>query len=121
MPAFGFMPEFVPLILAGTKIQTVRRTRRCVPGMTMQMFTGMRTKACRRFAEMRCALVDQVRIEPHGLTFGDKSAHPDDDGFARLDGFRDYADMLAWFQRHNREVAFIGHVHRWDPPCGGFI
>lgn len=40
----GFKPQFVPKILNGTKIHTIRKGNRWKPGMSIQMATGVRTK-----------------------------------------------------------------------------
>jgi hypothetical protein len=113
MPSFNFKPEFAPMILAGNKVQTIRRSKRCAAGDMMHLFTGLRTKLCVRIKDVKCALVDYVHLAPDGITFGNKANHPDCDGFARLDGFRDFDDMLAWFQRQYGDRRFIGYVHRW--------
>ena len=50
MVAYNFKPQFVPLIETGAKQQTIRspRKRHTQPGEAMQLYTGMRTKACRK-------------------------------------------------------------------------
>lgn len=115
MVAFDFKPEFADLIRSGFKVQTVRRPRRCAPGDTMHLFTGLRSAACVRIAERRCALVAYCHLTPAGVVHENPDLHPDSDGFARLDGFASYDDMLAWFRRVHGTDRFIGHVHRWDP------
>ena len=50
MPALGFKSQFAPLVADGSKPHTIREARK-VPfkdGDTLQFYTGMRTKACRR-------------------------------------------------------------------------
>lgn len=117
MVAFSFRREFAPTILSGQKRQTIRATKRCSAGDAMQLFTGMRTKACVKIVEVRCVLTDYVHIDPGGITFGDKSKHPDADTFARWDGFDDLDDMRAWFRNAYETEHFIGYVHRWEPPA----
>ncbi len=114
MPSFNFKPEFVAPILAGTKVQTIRKTARCKTGDTMHLFTGLRTAACQKLAERLCVVVDYVHLSPDGLTVGDNRKHPRDiSEFARLDGFTDFDDMLRWFRTQYGEYHFIGYVHRW--------
>ncbi|MET0154781.1 MAG: hypothetical protein ABW189_01575 [Rickettsiales bacterium] len=62
MTAFNFKPRFVADILAGRKISTIRKTRRCGVGERMQFFTGQRTKACVKIAEAECVGVAPVTI-----------------------------------------------------------
>jgi hypothetical protein len=54
-------------------------------------------------------------LTARGVTLGDKSRFPDDiDEFARLDGFKDYADMWTWFSTRYDTNSFTGYVIRWD-------
>ena len=114
MVAFNFKPEFIDKILAGSKVQTVRAKRRCQPGDVMQLYTGLRTKLATLIAARPCVVVDYVHLAPDGITLGDTRKHPPTwDEFARLDGFRDYEQMLAWFRNQYGSDRFIGTVHRW--------
>ncbi len=114
MVAFNFKPEFVDQIRSGAKMQTVRATKRCKPGDTMHLFTGMRTKACNLIATRPCVVVDYVHLAPDGITLGNTAKHPQTwDEFAQLDGFRDYDQMLGWFRAQYGSDHFIGTVHRW--------
>ena len=50
MVAYSLKPRFIPPILSGAKRQTIRaisRRRHAIPGETLQLYTGMRTKQCR--------------------------------------------------------------------------
>ena len=116
MVAFNFHHEFVIPILLGSKVQTIRKTRRCKVGDAMQLFTGQRTKNCLKFAERICSVVDYVHLERNSLTLGNCSKHPRDwDKFAELDGFDNYEDMLDFFVRQYGSSEFVGSVHRWVP------
>lgn len=50
MVAYSFQKEFSPLIVDGLKRQTVRghRRRHARPGEMIQLFSGMRTRHCRK-------------------------------------------------------------------------
>jgi hypothetical protein len=50
MVAYNFKKQFVLLVETGKKQQTIRslRKRHIKPGEAMQLYTGMRTKACRK-------------------------------------------------------------------------
>jgi hypothetical protein len=115
MVAFNFSPEFADAVASGEKCQTVRKTKRANKGDLLQLYTGQRTKKCRLLREARCAYVDYVHIAPDGLTFGNKEKHPGNaDAFARRDGFKDFSDLLAWFQKKYGTSHFVGYVHRWE-------
>lgn len=45
----GFKPQFVPKILDGTKLHTIRSGNRWKPGMSIQMATGVRTPQYNQF------------------------------------------------------------------------
>lgn len=117
MVAFSFSPEFAGPVERREKRQTIRQTRRASVGDRIQLYTGMRTKQCRKLVEEDplCTFVGYVAIRPDYLTVGDVRSHPRDiDEFARLDGFTDYAGMVAWFQARYGQPSFIGYLHRWE-------
>ena len=115
MVAFNFSPEFAGAVTSGAKVQTIRKTRRGKPGDAVQLYTGQRTKKCRKLRpDTTLCYVDYVHIAPDGLTFGNKEKHPGNaDAFAKRDGFKDFSDMLAWFQKKYGASHFVGYVHRW--------
>ena len=53
---------FQDKIIAGDKRQTIRRAARCNPGDRVQLYTGMRTKQCRKLGEAVCRHVERVII-----------------------------------------------------------
>lgn len=123
MTAFNFQARFAPLVESGAKRQTIRTSRRCKPGALVQLYTGMRTKACRKLVipDPVCDLVDYIGLHPNHITFGNRDHHPaDPDDVARADGFRDYDDMLAWCRATYSNPYITGFVHRWRPasPAG---
>lgn len=115
MVAFNFSPEFADAVASGEKCQTVRKTRRGKAGDPAQLFTGQRTKKCRKLREdTTLCYVDYVHIAPGFLTVGTAEKHAGNvDAFARRDGFPDYAAMLAWFKKKYGTDHFVGYVHRW--------
>ena len=50
MVAYSFQPGFAAEIIAGRKTQTIRnpRKRHAMPGEHLQLFTGMRTRYCKK-------------------------------------------------------------------------
>ena len=51
MVAFNFSPEMAPLVLERTKRQAIRATRRARVGQKIQLYTGHRTKDCRKLCQ----------------------------------------------------------------------
>jgi len=128
MVAFNFKREWTSLVEDGIKRQTVRASLRAEVGDTLQLYTGQRTKACRKLrADVVCAGVSGVTREP-GRFFVDDAATQryltpflDMAGgalfvgaadFALLDGFgEDVAACAAFFRS-----GFTGWLYRWDVP-----
>lgn len=51
MPAYNFRKQFAPLVESGQKRQTIRtigKRRHARAGEPLQLYTGQRTKACRK-------------------------------------------------------------------------
>src|SRR5262245_56745992 len=100
MVAFSFKEQFAESVASRVKRQTIRQSKRAKRGDKIQLYTGMRTKKCRKLVDKdpTCVLVDYVGIRPDYLTLGNTALHPGDaDDFARRDGFKDYDDMVKWF------------------------
>ncbi len=116
MTALNFSPQFAPLVESGVKTQTIRQWRRLIcQGDKLQLYTGQRTKNCRKLRDAICRDVTYVGLTARGVTLGDKSRFPEDiDEFARLDGFDDYASMWAWFSDRYKTTSFVGVIIRWD-------
>lgn len=121
MVAFNFSPEHAPKVESGEKLQTIRRTKRGKVGDRSQLYTGQRTPACRKLRtdDPPLVMVDYVGIRPDSLTFGNAANHPRDiDECARMDGFEDFATMVAWFTAKYGSPFFSGYLHRWAPKPG---
>lgn len=140
MVAYSFAPQFVAPIEARTKLQTVRghRRRHARVGEPIQLYTGMRTKQCRKLITP-----DPVCIGLHPITIAlDAQAEQlitsitvghvalSDVGierFAERDGFTTLAKGFArrrmgefWLKAHTepgvRWVEFEGVCIRWGWP-----
>ena len=128
MVAYSFKKQFGPPILAGTKAQTIRahRKRHARPGEMVQLFTGMRTRQCRRLGESRCVEVLPVRLvftdrgipeafQVNGAPIGPRAMAL----FAVADGFADLNDMRRfWWAEHppaeGDTLVFEGVLIRWQ-------
>lgn len=108
-------PQFVPLYLNGTKDTTIRDHARCKPGdvLSLRVWEGKpRRKGSRQreFARAVCGGVDQVRIRRSSVTVGlaiSLAGFQAADDVANRDGFKDFADMAAWF-RANHGLPYRG-------------
>jgi len=135
MPAYSFQRQFAEPILDGRKGGTIRAPRRrrlgagagpradtgghARPGETLYLYTGMRTKQCRKIAEKTCLAVEPVRLDflrdritVGGIAFWSLHAlHL----FARFDGFETYPDMANfWRETHGSGgMDFEGWHIRW--------
>lgn len=132
MVAYSFKGRFVDAIRSRRKHQTIRGQRggqgHVKPGGAVQLFTAMRTKACRRIGESVCLSVDPVLlvlatsstpVVAASVRIGgqpDIRSNHSLDAFARRDGFLDWDDMrVFWMAEHPGLATFAGWLIVWDP------
>lgn len=131
MVAYSFKPSFAALILSGEKRQTIReprggRGRHALSGDSLQLYTGMRTKSCRKLGDATCAEVREVVLD-----FAQNRVVLDDAieletgvelcAFATLDGFGDPPSQLSpwgymrrwWAATHPGQPVFRGVLITW--------
>lgn len=130
MPALNFQARFAEDVEDGRKRQSIRALRKDgksphSPGCTVYLYTGMRTKSCRKLGEAKCLSVTPIRIDgtemfldgqrvPAGRALrGDTEDHDSD--IARADGFDDFMDMAEWFG-DMYGLPFEGELIKWDEP-----
>ncbi len=128
MPAINFQSQFAAKVEAGTKNQTIRKARK-LPikvGDTLQLFTGQRTKDCRKLKVVTCTGVEPVKMYEHveQLSFGKNVYYRINvngtylDGkwiqysFALQDGFKDIGTMFDWFEK-THGLPFTGVLIKW--------
>lgn len=125
MVAYSFKQRFVEPIQFGEKRQTVRggRRRHARPGDMLQLYTGMRTKACKRIVrDVLCTSALPVTLvfgEDEPLRVIVAGAYMDPDYFAHCDGFKDQHDLVAfWRAEHAVQPgdSFHGTLIEWDWP-----
>lgn len=123
MVAYSFKKRFADPIVALTKRQTIRadRKRHARPGEPVQLYTGMRTRHCLKILAQDpiCRAVSPILID---LVGGKVDVLRDFapqifrgaalDEFARLDGFRDWADMNSFWAG---DLWFAGVLIEWEP------
>ena len=115
MPVFNFQPHFADLVESGTKTQTIRKTCRAKIGDTVYLYTGQRTRQCRKLGEGTVINVDPVIITPRpvmrltvcGLDVLSM------DSFAKMDGFKSAAQLFEWFAIQHG-LPFEGWLIKWE-------
>ena len=120
MVAYNFAPRFASLVESGAKVQTIRghRKRHAREGEAVQLFTAMRTRACRKLVDPDPVGIGVLEIKiyrdfvQHPEVGGDGSII-DLDNFARDDGFADWSEMRAWWDKTHGIGLFEGVLIRW--------
>ena len=108
MVAINFQPQFADDVESGKKRQTIRRKARCKAGDKLQLYTGQRTKACRKLLDALCVDVSDIvmpLLDNPLIT----------DAFAQADGFKDSKEMQEWFRTRYKTNIFHGVLIRWKP------
>ena len=113
----SFKPEFQQLVREGKKTQTIRLKgkRPPRPGDKLYLFTGLRTKKCKRLGETRCSQVQDITIVGLSEVYvNGKLLTPGRiDSLARKDGFRTLYDFYGFFKSHY-DLPFKGVVIKWE-------
>jgi len=121
MPALNFQQRFAAAVESGEKRQTIRAVR-ALPlkvGDTLHLFTGMRTRACRRLGTVVCTEVTPFEIVSAGgwsiyWVLDDQCMTNDEcDALAKADGFASEYEMTEWFDR-THGLPFEGVLIRWE-------
>jgi hypothetical protein len=112
MVAFNFKEQFVSAIKQGTKTQTIRQSIRCKEGDILQLYTGMRTKQCKKIKDTVCEFIYPITITEDKLSSRRTQLirKQDLNNFARKDGFKDYEELKAFFKT-NYGLPFSGYVY----------
>lgn len=124
MVAYNFAPRFADLIRTGKKTHTVRRNgkrRHARHGESLQLYTGMRTKSCRKILDHDPECIGVLRIEIwvtrdaieriaiEGHEFAAET-------FAVHDGFESLSEMHAFFLGMHGPGKFLGTLIEWEHP-----
>lgn len=114
MVAINVSERFAGPVERGEKRQTIRRTMRCKPGDKLQIYTGQRTKACRKLLDAVCENVQPVTITRGTLEVGGSVYMSDTAAaFARADGFGSFDELFQWFSDRYGTQRFEGYVIQW--------
>lgn len=119
-----FQPKFVPLVESGLKPHTIRALRvdgkDPLPGDTLHLYTGLRTKVAWLIRREVCAYTVEVTIQPsagnvhHVLLGGRPIDQHDVETLATIDGFQDGAAFVRFFEA-NYGLPFTGLLIGWEP------
>lgn len=112
----NFSEQFAAAVCTGAKRQTIRGATRARAGNTLCFTTGKNTPVCHKIGEAICKdvasiIITNTYIQPLRNTVI-MGVHLDE--FAKADGFKNYAEMWAFFSPMadvNRE--YHGWLIRW--------
>lgn len=117
MPIINCQPRFAKLIVEELKIQTIRKERK-IPikvGDKLFLYTGLRTKNAKKFAEAECVEIINVIIRDKDVLFLTRYKHWREflpvmlNEFAKSDGFKDFDEMKTWFSKTHK-LPFSGTI-----------
>lgn len=117
MPALNFKKRFAPKVESGEKCQTIRAYRKDgrdpKKDDILYLYTGMRTKGCRKIKEAACVETYNVIIHEKNLYFesllmsaGARKT------IAILDGFKNYQEFQKFFAE-THGLPFYGLLIKW--------
>lgn len=117
MPAINFQKQFAQAVEDGEKCQTIRAERvdgrlPAKPGDIIALYTGMRTKSCRKLGDGECIAIETIQISRRGVSV--RYQPQDATTIARADGFETFNAMADWFEK-THGLPFRGHLIRWRP------
>lgn len=118
MPALNFKKQFADAVESGTKRQTIRALRADgrdpERGSMLHLYTGMRTKGCRKIGQVPCTGVKRIGISQNyivridGEIVGDGAALL----LARRDGFDTLPEFFNFFET-THGLPFFGLLIEW--------
>jgi hypothetical protein len=119
MPAYNFQPQFVEMILNGSKPHTIRMPRKnpTEAGDWIYMYTGLRTKQAKKFAESIIVAVTPIIIYSYsGFIRKDGVLFENDEviALARNDGFPSPREFFDFFIATYKESTLNLELIEWD-------
>jgi len=120
MPLLGFKKQFAPLVESRKKRQTIRAKRRDGKNPRVDdrlyLYTGLRTKSCRKLGEETCVSVQEITIDYLGINVsGLWLTASERDALAQADGFTSFQDMKKFFEKEHGGLkeGFSGLLIKW--------
>jgi hypothetical protein len=104
MPALNFKAQFVELILSGEKCQTIRkhRVKEINAGDKLYLYTGMRTKNCKKIAEAICTEAYYTHV-----------SEAISENYAQRDGFKNAKECIDFFKKQYGDLPLDMRLIRW--------
>jgi hypothetical protein len=117
MPAINFKQRYGSAIKQGLKRQTIRAPRRdgrptATIGATLYLYTGMRTKSCKKLMEAICVKTSQIVITDDFRIIVNGTQIKNEDRFAFADGFKDRYEFFDFFSE-TYGLPFEGSLIEW--------
>ena len=112
MPAYNFKAQFTPAVEAGQKLCTIRG-RAARVGATAYLYTGMRTKACRKLGQGKITNCEPISLGstvdglPTGRLAGELLSQKALNKLAKTDGFPNALAMIDWFAETFDQLALL--------------
>lgn len=113
MPALNFQKQFADKVERGEKRQTIRK-RPFQVGDKLYLYTGQRTKQCRKLGEVVCKEVYDIVIANEDEIYFDDCIliGMEKERLAKDDGFECAAGMIDWF-KNTHGLPFKGYLITW--------
>jgi hypothetical protein len=99
MVSLNFQPQFEPKILSGEKNCTIRATTIAKPGVNLQLYTGMRTRKCRKICDAVCISTQPIKITENHITINYDTAPTENSNLYKNDGFENQQEMIKFFKK----------------------
>lgn len=116
MPSFNFQKQFGLAVSSGLKCTTIRPQRKnpIIEGQTAHLFTGLRTKHCKKIGVGKITLVREITIKERAIIVDGQALYkPSCDKLAQTDGFENAEGLVAWFKKQYG-LPFKGILIEWE-------
>ena len=125
MVAYNFQKQFAKMVETGKKCQTIRAHRKdgrhANKDNKLQLYTGMRTKNCRKLADAICTESCTVFINKNSYRIINEPLSIDItvyceehlNHFAKMDGFANFEELTEWFDKAHG-LPFEGVLIMWE-------
>lgn len=124
MPLLNFQSRFAPLVESGEKRQTIRAYRKDgrdpKVGDRLFLYTGARTRQCRKLGEATCSGIREVaisygwglKLNRRSTSLAERRAFALADGFQSTDYYEPFGAMCKWFE-NTHGLPFRGLLIEW--------
>lgn len=116
MPIISFKKQFEKNVKLRIKCQTIRKNGKRIykKGDTLYLYTGLRTKGCKKLGEGIIKAVESIYIDNNLIVLdGEKLNNIQKYELAVADGFRDIYELTRWFNEIHG-LPFEGRLIKWQ-------